>query len=122
MSANEAFQTMLGWSEQELRDGDTTFPLQNEQETQRMVESVLLGVPWVDTETWLETRKGSRIERGQHDRFPDSGSAWGDRGCLLHHEKYHPKKAYGGAAAAHGKAVDRRSACCRKPPMKSGIL
>ena len=65
MSANQAFQTMLGWSEQELRDGDKTMTsLQNRQETQRMVQSVLLGVPWVDTETWLETRSGSRIEVG----------------------------------------------------------
>ncbi|SDS93655.1 PAS domain S-box-containing protein [Paenibacillaceae bacterium GAS479] len=63
MSANRAFEGMLGWREQELKgSGITLLPPEQLQDIERMTESVLLGVPWVDAETWMLTKDGTRIE------------------------------------------------------------
>ncbi|CDN43222.1 ATP-binding protein [Paenibacillus sp. P22] len=64
MSANRAFETMLGWSEQELMDdrSPASFPPVNEEEIRRMIASVLNGVAYIDAETTLETKFGARID------------------------------------------------------------
>ncbi|QJC53899.1 PAS domain S-box protein [Paenibacillus albicereus] len=64
ISANRAFETMFGWSEAELKapGGMDVLPQEQRWNLERMIESVLLGVPWIDAETWMQSREGLRID------------------------------------------------------------
>lgn len=63
ISANRAFEAMLGWQEDELtEDGIKQLPAEQLQDVERMIESVLLGVPWVDAETWMQTKDERRLD------------------------------------------------------------
>ncbi len=64
ISANRAYEAMFGWTEAELKapGGMAVLPEEQRCNLERMIESVLLGVPWVDAETWMQTRDGRRID------------------------------------------------------------